>query len=182
MQEPYARIYRTLYTYHWWWRAREEFVVGSLRRCRIRPGGSVLDVGCGDGLFFDRLGEFGTVEGVEPDGQLVTEEGRRRGQIHPCPFDESFRPGKTYSLIVMLDVLEHLPDPVGAVRHALSLLERGGTLFVTVPAFPVLWTAHDDHNCHYVRFTKESLVRVTQSACAKVIWCRYFVSVHGLWP
>ena len=80
----------------------------------------------------------------------------------------------------MLDVLEHLPDPVGAVRHALSLLERGGTLFVTVPAFPVLWTAHDDHNCHYVRFTKESLVRVTQSACAKVIWCRYFY--HWLFP
>jgi 2-polyprenyl-3-methyl-5-hydroxy-6-metoxy-1,4-benzoquinol methylase len=35
----------------------------------------------------------------------------------------------------MLDVLEHLEDPVAALRHALGLLAPEGTMIITVPAF-----------------------------------------------
>ena len=35
----------------------------------------------------------------------------------------------------MLDVLEHLAEPEAALRHALSLLEPGGIVLATVPAF-----------------------------------------------
>ena len=37
-------------------------------------------------------------------------------------FDESSRPGKQCSLIVMLDVLEHLPDPGAALWHDAVLI------------------------------------------------------------
>jgi hypothetical protein len=59
-----------------------------------------------------------------------------RSRIQICPFDENFRPGKRYSLILMLDVLEHLEDAVGGLRHALELLEPDGIFVATVPAFP----------------------------------------------
>jgi 2-polyprenyl-3-methyl-5-hydroxy-6-metoxy-1,4-benzoquinol methylase len=36
----------------------------------------------------------------------------------------------------MLDVLEHLEDAVGGLRHALELLEPDGIFVATVPAFP----------------------------------------------
>ena len=39
----------------------------------VAPKSRVLDVGCGDGLFFDRLERFGRVEGLEPDPSLVTD-------------------------------------------------------------------------------------------------------------
>ena len=47
-----------------------------------------------------------------------------------------FQPGKTYKLILMLDVLEHLPDPVTAPQDVRWLLAPGGVFLATVPAFP----------------------------------------------
>ena len=39
------------------------------------------------------------------------------------------------------------------LRCATRPLEPDGTLVVTAPAFPALWTNHDDPNHHMQRFT-----------------------------
>lgn len=175
MDSAYARVYRDLYERHWWWRARECLLVKTLRR--IAPVGgfsSILDVGCGDGLFFDRLSAFGSVEGVESDASLIDPEGKHRSRIHVAPFDRRFQPGKRYSLILMLDVFEHLDDPEGALRHAATLLEAHGTLLATVPAFQLLWTKHDEINHHHTRFTKRSFLRLARHASIEIRETRYF--------
>jgi 2-polyprenyl-3-methyl-5-hydroxy-6-metoxy-1,4-benzoquinol methylase len=41
--------------------------------------------------------------------------------MYVCPFDGNFCPGKRYSLILVLDVLEHMDDPIEALRRALDL-------------------------------------------------------------
>ena len=69
-----------------------------------------------------------------------------------------------YGLILFLDVLEHMVDPGEALRHARSLLAPGGTIFVTVPAFKALWTAHDDWNHHQRRYTRSSLLALLTGA------------------
>ena len=174
MDAQYASAYRALYEHHWWWRARERFLLDQLRR-ELRPSrpGRILDVGCGDGLFFDKLSEFGEVEGVEPNGAMISagEHGRR---IHVGPFDETFSSPHRYSAVLMLDVLEHLKHPDKAVRHALSLLETDGTLVVTVPAFTLLWTNHDDINRHLTRYTKKSFLDLARRSDLQVSRCRYF--------
>jgi len=164
----YGERYRELYERHWWWRARTQFIEAKIRQlCRSGQKQSILDVGCGDALFFDQLQNFGQVEGVEPFVELVSPDNPYRGDIHICPFDEKFQPGKLFSLILMLDVLEHLPDPVAALRHGLSLLKPGGFFILTVPAFMSLWTNHDVINHHVVRYTKSSFkVVASQSGLA----------------
>ncbi len=158
MQPEYARHYRELYMRHWWWRAREQAVLEVLRRRVPRNQNvRVLDVGCGDGLFFDRLAEFGEVDGIEPDGGLVNPSGPHSARILIAPFDDSYRGASAYSLVLMLDVLEHLNDPAGALRHAHSLLEPGGVLLITVPAFQLLWTNHDAINYHRLRYRRAAL-------------------------
>ena len=117
----------------------------------------ILDVGCGDGLFFDRLAEFGAVDGVEPDEGLVSPQGPHRARIRIAPFDAEFRSSAPYSLVLMLDVLEHLANPGEALRHAHSLLAPSGTLLLTVPAFQILWTNHDTINHHLVRYRRSTL-------------------------
>jgi len=175
MEAAYARQYRELYERHWWWRAREALVLRTLRRLRAGRGPArILDVGCGDGLFFDRLAELGEVEGIEPDASLLTADSPRRGRITVAPFDERFQPRRRYGLVLMLDVLEHLPDAEGALRHARSLLEPDGRLVVTVPAFNWLWTHHDELNRHYVRYTQPTLREVAGRAGLRVEASRYF--------
>jgi len=171
----YAERYRELFNRHWWWRARTEFIVHTLDRLQPSQGwADILDVGCGDGLLFDRLSHFGSVEGVEPDAALVNPNNPYFNQIYIRPFDCSFRPGKLYSLILMLDVLEHLEDPVAALKHVTTLLQPAGTLIVTVPAFRALWTNHDLVNHHVDRYTKARFKLLANQAGLHVIEYRYF--------
>ena len=175
MKSEYAAQYRDLYENHWWWRARESYILGILRRERAqKKHGAVLDIGCGDGLFFDHLAEFGEVEGVEADAAIVSDDGPHRDRIHVCQFDETFQPGKKYSLIVMLDLLEHLPDPLGGLKHALELLEEDGTIVITVPAFRALWTTHDDWNHNFTRYTKRTFLSSARDAEMQIDSMRYF--------
>lgn len=170
MDPQYGERYRELFEKHWWWRARSRFIVDLLRRIEPKEHWrTILDIGCGDGLFFPELSRFADVEGVEPFGDLVNPSNPYRRQISICPFDEQYRPGKQYSLILMLDVLEHIENAVGALSHAVSLLEPDGTIVLTVPAFMALWTNHDVLNQHFIRYTKSSFRRVAQQVGLELV-------------
>ncbi|MEX1186478.1 MAG: class I SAM-dependent methyltransferase [Gemmatimonadaceae bacterium] len=172
MDERYITQYRHLYERHWWWRARERLLLHAIRR--LVPNGvraRILDVGCGDGFFFDRLTAFGEVEGVDP---AASGSGPWADRIHVAPFDHSFQPGRRYSLILFLDVLEHLDRPEEALCTAAMLLDEGGSVLVTVPAFPQLWTRHDDLNRHRARYTSRTLTEMLTRAGFVVSEARYF--------
>jgi SAM-dependent methyltransferase len=174
VETQYAREYRNLYEHHWWWRAREDAIVALLRGLHLAPGISILDVGCGDALFFDRLAEFGNVEGLEPDARLIEPANPHRIKIHAAPFDKNFQPGKRFGLILMLDVLEHLDRPEEAVSCVYDLLEAGGVFLLTVPAFPVLWTNHDVINHHRLRYRKKTLIPLLRKARFSIEKARYW--------
>lgn len=181
MELDYAVRYRELYERHWWWRSRERLVEEELRRVAPAGGfGPILDIGCGDGLFFPRLRAFGEPEGLEPDPAIVTASGQARGQIHVQPFDDDFDPGRRYGLVLMLDVLEHLDDDAAALRQVHDLLVPGGILLLTVPAFRCLWTRHDDLNHHRTRYTRSSLGRAFAESGLALDARRYFF--HWLVP
>jgi len=181
MHPEYALAYRELYDKHWWWRAREERILDALERLR-REGvsGSVLDVGCGDGLFFEKLERFGPVEGIEMDPTGVDPAGPWASRIRIAPFDARFEPGRRYALVLMLDVLEHFPDPPARLARAVELLAPGGAVVLTVPAFLSLWTSHDVINRHFTRFTRARLAAAAREAGARVESARYFF--HWMFP
>jgi len=175
MDPEYRKHYRELFEKHWWWRARTEWIITTLRRWESPKGWSaILDVGCGEGLFFERLSKLGYVEGVELEEGLPSGSERWRDRIHACPFDESFQPAKKYSLILMLDVLEHLTDPSEALRHVHRLLAPDGIFLVTVPAFQALWTNHDALNHHLRRYTKSALHQLLKNASFQSVQSSYF--------
>jgi 2-polyprenyl-3-methyl-5-hydroxy-6-metoxy-1,4-benzoquinol methylase len=181
MDAQYALNYRELYEKHWWWRARERFILATLKGLRSQGSwDSILDVGCGEGLFFDCLKELGEVEGVETNPSLVTHENRWKQQIYVSTFDAMFQTNKQYSLILMLDVLEHLPNPMVCLRRAEDLLGPAGNLLITVPAFSCLWTTHDELNHHVSRFTKKTLSELISRTALKIHNLRYFF--HWMFP
>ena len=175
MDPQYGTYYRRLYEEHWWWRMRERWVLDAIRRANPGSGWrNILDVGCGDALFFDRLAEFGNVEGIESDRHLVSENNPHRPKIHIGPFDDSFQPTKRYGLILMLDVLEHLQNPRAALGRLASLLEPGANLIITVPAYKLVWTNHDDLNHHFTRYTKGSLFPLLHASGLAVLESAYW--------
>jgi 2-polyprenyl-3-methyl-5-hydroxy-6-metoxy-1,4-benzoquinol methylase len=87
MDVDYAQIYPQLFARHWWWRSRETVILDELQR--LAPDsrwGTILDVGCGEGLFFETLSQFGEVEGVERGGPFPGEATESRWPIHRVAF------------------------------------------------------------------------------------------------
>ena len=142
------------------------------------PDRQILDVGCGNGLFFEKLARFGSVSGIEPDQQLVDPEGPHAGQIQVGFFDSSCQAEKPLDWILMLDVLEHMDQPAEALRHARQLLGPGGKLIITVPAFRLLWTEHDVWNQHRTRYRRRPLIKLVEEQGFQVELSRYFFH----WP
>lgn len=179
MDAAYAAAYPDLAANHWWWRAREALLLRTI--ARLREGklpGRILDVGCGDGRLFPKLAAFGSVEGIEPDAAtlgLLAPAGRT---IHAVPFETPLPVSGRFDLVLLLDVIEHLDQPVESLRLARSLLAPGGTLLVTVPALPALWTAHDVLNHHRRRYTAQELRRQLTAAGLPRVEVRY--AFHSL--
>jgi SAM-dependent methyltransferase len=180
MRSEYAEGYAELYRRHWWWRSREEYLVGILRRYLPSQRSSrILDVGCGAGLFFGRLSEFGSVRGIETDSTMKTGRPEIDDRIHWGTLD-SFPADTTFDAILMLDVLEHLADPGSPLRRALSLVADRSVLVATVPAFRSLWTSHDDLNEHFERYTKRTFGDLLRTAGWRVEMLQYFF--HWTFP
>ncbi len=180
MDPRYAAAYPELFAHHWWWRARERFLLRRIAKILPADGRRrILDVGCGDGLLLDHLGPWGAAEGVESDATTLSPSAAKR-KIHLGPFDASYRPSAPFDLVLFLDVLEHLPDPVVSLTRARELLTPGGQVFISVPAFESIWTTHDDLNHHHRRYTTAMLREEASRTGLTITWARYGFLAVGM--
>lgn len=100
----------------------------------LDPGASVLDVGCAVGLTVRHASELGfRAEGLEPSARISGIAREKVGATVHTSQIESFNPDRLYDGVLMLDVLEHLYDPVRVLRSCERLLKSGGYIFIHVP-------------------------------------------------
>lgn len=176
MEKEYGAQYSDLYHRHWWWRARERYLTAVIEREATPAGfGAILDIGCGDGLYFPVLQRFGEPYGIEPETALLSRDGPYRDRIFAGPLDDRYQPPRKFGLALALDVLEHIEDPQPIVERVRELLVPGGLFVVTVPAFMPLWTAHDVLNHHFTRYTRDRLEQIVRAAEFTSISSRYFM-------
>lgn len=107
-----------------------------------RPEARVLEIGCSDGWFLDRLRAGGwNAVGVERTA-APAQSARARGHEVYIGSIESFRPESgSFDACCAWMVLEHLPDPAVALRQWRACLRPGGWLAFSVPNFGC-WERH----------------------------------------
>jgi SAM-dependent methyltransferase len=94
----------------------------------------LLDVGCGFGAFVAVMLERGwDAEGVDPSPAVVAAAAATGRPVRLGTLEELRVERGSYDAVTMFYVLEHLPDPMGALRSASDLLVPGGTLLIRVP-------------------------------------------------
>jgi 2-polyprenyl-3-methyl-5-hydroxy-6-metoxy-1,4-benzoquinol methylase len=174
MDAAYTKAYADLYRRHWWWRVRERILLDKIRTLLGNRAASarILDIGCGAGLFFDALEQFGHVEGIESDPIAVEQSGRWRRRIHLGELD-TFAADAPFDVILALDVVEHVSNPDVMLRKAATFLARDGRMLITTPAFDWLWTSHDDLNHHLKRYTAPQMRELVRKAMLEPIETRY---------
>jgi 2-polyprenyl-3-methyl-5-hydroxy-6-metoxy-1,4-benzoquinol methylase len=97
--------------------------------------GKLLEIGSSVGYFLNAARTDFEVTGLEPS-TWACEEAKRRFSLQ-C-YAESFESspsitGKTFDVVAMSDVIEHLLDPKAALLSCGSLLKKGGILYLVTP-------------------------------------------------
>jgi len=134
-----------------------------------RAGGGVSDIGCGDGHLCAELKAAGwrNVIGVDVSRSRIA----RARQAYPDVrfydrgVDAAGIRAETLDLVIMDNVIEHLPDPPKMVGQARGFLKSGGRLVVITPNmrsghFRLLgrrWTPELSPHTHIFLFTESSL-------------------------
>jgi SAM-dependent methyltransferase len=155
-------------------RSRGAIVDREIRHLPARPGGRLLDVGCGSGAFVRTMAELGwRAEGIDPDPAAVA-SARAAGLAVTAgtleAIDDSEH-GGAYDAITFSHVIEHLHDPAADLERARRLLRPGGMLWIATPNLESLghrrfgrdWAGLDPPR-HLVLFTRASLERLLRGA------------------
>jgi 2-polyprenyl-3-methyl-5-hydroxy-6-metoxy-1,4-benzoquinol methylase len=100
---------------------------------RHRRSGSLLDVGAGSGILVQEALACGyQAEGIEPSRSLF-----EQGQAHGLPLHHGVLPYAEvpgpYDVVTLVDVIEHVGDPVKLLRQAAGLLNNNSILVIVTP-------------------------------------------------
>ena len=80
----------------------------------------------------------------------------------------------------MLDVLEHIEQPSDVLNQICKYSNPGAKLLITVPAFNLLWTRHDEYNHHFTRYTRKTFSKMAIGSGINIMRMKYFF--HWTFP
>lgn len=168
---------RDLQDRHWWFVGRRKIIASLIQRFIALPQRSrILEAGCGYGgnlPMLDRLGDLFAFEFDEDARSYASTLIQRPVEAGSLPSGIGFEK-ESFDLIAMLDVLEHIDDDTGALNALFERLKSDGSLLITVPAHPWLWSEHDEIHHHKRRYTKDGLKQVLRDAGFAKVDVGYF--------
>ncbi len=145
----------------------------SVRMLDGRRRGRLLDVGCGNGDFLAAMRDLGwSVSGIDFDREAVAVAREKLGlDVRVADLHAASFPDDSFDAVTLHHVLEHLEDPVGALRECARVLKPGGRLVVVTPngqalgrrLFQALWFPLDPPR-HIHLFSVKTLVWVALTA------------------
>jgi len=158
---------------HFWFTGKRLLLHALLDRAGGARG-RILDVGCGTGGILLSLAHDAAVVSVDYEElalRFCQEKGLRavvQGSALALPFAAG-----SFDGCVMFDVLEHVDDERALLAELRRVLRPGGRAVISVPAFQMLWSRHDETFQHRRRYRRgQLLARVRESGLAPE-WCSY---------
>jgi len=102
--------------------------------------GNLVEVGSSLGFLLATFKADGwNVTGVEPDPHAARYAARKKGiKTINATLESAALPDSSVDAVVMLHVIEHVPDPVGTLREIRRILKPGGHLILETPRYDTL--------------------------------------------
>jgi hypothetical protein len=160
----------SVYT-HWYYVSKNKAIQ---RLLGFLAGRNILDVGAGSGVFSKFL--------LDSD---IAESARCVDTAYPFTHNVERHNNKNISyvksienvdetVILMIDVLEHIEDDLNFLKHYVDLMHDGSYILMSVPAFKFLWSGHDTFLEHKRRYSLPELENLANNAGLQVIHGCYF--------
>jgi ubiquinone/menaquinone biosynthesis C-methylase UbiE len=128
----------------------------AIEQCRIKPGMSVLDIGCGTGLETIRLAKLvapsGTVVGMDASEKFLDEARRRTAKLglpieyrHGDALQLPF-PERLFDVARAERLFPYLADPERALSELIRVTKSGGAVSLIEPDFETVTINVQDRN------------------------------------
>ncbi len=143
-----------------WRRGGEERMrqAKAARLARVAPGAAVLEIGCRDGGLRRFLPPDICYQGMDIAPEFAAPDILIRDVSDGLPF-----PDASYDNVFCIEVLEHVPNPFGALGEIRRVLKSGGVLTLSVPnpyhAKELIWNLFriPDRQGHIYGWTRQNM-------------------------
>jgi len=158
----------------YWFQHRNACIVNLVRQ--FPAPGPLLDLGGGNGCVTDDLNQNGIKAILMEPGPAGAAAARQRGidTVICATLQQAKARSKSLPAVGMFDVLEHIENDAGFLRQLHDHMQPQGLLYLTVPAFQLLWSQEDIIAGHYRRYTRSSLQGLLAENGFEVLFCSYF--------
>lgn len=157
-----------------WFSHRNDCVLELLNR--FPPGGIFYDIGGGNGVVAKSLEDHGYQAVLIEPGKAGIANAKKRGLKNMiCARLEDMN-SQSHSLPAagLFDVLEHIENPAGFLKTLSDLLVPGGMLYITVPAFNLLWSSEDVIAGHFKRYSLKVIRKILTENNFTIEYATYF--------
>lgn len=160
----------------------------------IENGKSMLDLGCGPGMYFDAIMEHlpSFYFGTDYSANFLDEMKNLVADREDCALsninllDENaflvFK-GHSFDYVMLFDVLEHIDNDVAALSNIARIVSATGKgrLLVRVPALQAIYGENDRAIGHFRRYSKKSLGNLLESSGFEILKIGY-QNIAGILP
>lgn len=164
--------------FHWWFIYRQNILKFILKKylSNLDKNVKILDIGCGTGGNIQLLKEiYENIIGID-NNDFALEYCKEKGleNILKGNLPDSINvEDNSIDLILLFDVLEHIEEDEKSLSVLKNKLKNGGHILLTVPAFPFLWSEHDEGFHHKRRYKMKQLKKMLALLDFKIIKASY---------
>ena len=161
-----------------WYAHRNAVIVDAMNRNNFE--GDYADIGGGNGFQLLHVAKM-----MKPPKSILIEPGyqgclnamhKGADHVYNMTYEQFDFSSFNVGAVGLYDVLEHIDDHVSFLNGVKAKLGPGKLIFMTVPAFNLLWSKNDENAGHYRRYTKSSVRKLAKDCDLKLIEFSYFFS------
>lgn len=132
--------------------------------------GRLLEIGCAMGTLLNEIRKLGwAVVGIEPEEWTCEIARNKYGlEVINSTFQDANLEEPSFDVVLLLHVIEHLPDPKKGLREISKFVRPSGFLIMETPCFDTLWfkllkgrerSVIQGHYYYFTRKTIQALAR-----------------------
>ena len=165
----------------WWHIARRKLLRDAASNALSgKREARILDLGCTAQLEFADAPAFRVLNAHSSLPILAFRQMEGCQNLICTATEELALTSNSFDVIVAGDVLQSVPDDLAALRELRRILKDGGSLCLTVPAYPFLWGEEDEARGHQRRYTASELRQKLNNCGFEISRVSYLVATGFL--